>query len=189
LFKGWNKRNLLTYLASMGPNLDVLNYYGRPLLLRLAGISVGYAAAIMPRIQVTAGKLSIGNEVFINTDCRFACGGNIIIGDHCQISSRVSFETINHQLAPVNYGKRPSKTAPIVVENSVWIGSGAILLPGVTIGRGAVVAAGAVVTKDVPSSTLVAGVPAQIIRDLDTAVSHPLPSATQRAYQPVSSYN
>jgi len=189
LFKGWNKRNLLTYLASMGPDLDVLNYYGRPFLLRLAGIPIGYAAAILPRIQVTAGKLSIGNEVFINTDCRFACGGNITIGDHCQISARVSFETINHQLIPVKYGKRPSKTAPIIIENNVWIGSGVILLPGVTVGQGAVVAAGAVVKKDVPSYTLVAGVPAQIIRDLDTAVSQPSKHAPQLSYQPVSSYN
>jgi maltose O-acetyltransferase len=159
---------LFAYLASLGPGLPILNFYWRPWLLRWAGVDVGHAVAIMPRIQVTPGTLSIGKDVFINTDCRFACGGNIVIGDHCQISARVSFETIDHQLIPVPEGKRPSQSAPIVVENNVWIGSGAILLPGVTVGQGAVVAAGAVVTKDVRPFTVVGGVPARVIKDLHT---------------------
>lgn len=166
IFSGWHKRALLVHLASLGPSLPILNIYWRPWLLRWAGVDMGHAVAIMPRIQVTSGQLSIGKGVFINTDCRFACGGSIAIGDYCQISARVSFETIDHQLLPVQEGKRPSKPSPIRVENNVWIGSGAILLPGVTVGEGAVVAAGAVVTKDVRPYTVVGGVPARVIKDL-----------------------
>ncbi len=166
LLAGWHRRALLVHLASLGPSLPVLNFYWRPWLLRRAGVDLGHAAAIMPRIQVTPGQLTIGKGVFINTDCRFACGGSITIGDHCQISARVSFETIDHELTPILEGKRPSQPAPIVVGNNVWIGSGAILLPGVTVGEGAVVGAGAVVTKDVRPFTVVGGVPARVIKDL-----------------------
>jgi acetyltransferase-like isoleucine patch superfamily enzyme len=183
LFTGWHKRTILVYLASLGPDLPVLNFYWRPWLLRWAGAKVGHAVAVMPRIQVTSGQLSIGKGVFINTDCRFACGGGITIGDHCQISARVSFETISHQLLPVMDGKRPSHSAPIVVENNVWIGSGAILLPGITVGEGAVIAAGAVVTKDVRPFTVIGGVPARIIHDLNTSQVNGLPPFPSPRYQ------
>jgi acetyltransferase-like isoleucine patch superfamily enzyme len=166
LFFGWRLHSILTYLASSGPNLDIFNFYFRPWLLRWAGINVKHAVAIMPRIQITPGKLTIGKETFINFDCRLACGGGISIGDYCQISARVSFETIDHDLLPVSDGKRPSHHASITVGNSVWIGSGAILLPGVTVGDGAVIAAGAIVTRDVAPYTLVGGVPARTMRNL-----------------------
>ena len=189
LFTGWHKRHLLTYFASLGPNADVLNLYWRPGLLRLANVIVGHSAIILPGIQVSAGRLSIGENVFINSDCRFACGGGISIGDYCQISSRVSFETIDHELIAVPGGKRPSKASPITVENNVWIGSGAIVLPGVTIGEGAVIAAGAVVTKDVQPHTVVGGVPAKLIRELKTAVTNPKQPVPLAPYQPASIYN
>ena len=166
LIFGWQLHNLLSYFASFGPNLDIFNYFFRPGLLRLAGATIGRHVSIMPRVQVTPGELEIGDEVFINSDCRFACGGGIQIGDYCQIGNRVSLETIDHQLMPVVGGKRPSESAPIHVEDHVWIGSGAIVLPGVTIGEGAVVAAGAVVTKDVSAFTVVGGVPAKLLRRL-----------------------
>jgi acetyltransferase-like isoleucine patch superfamily enzyme len=184
LFTGWHKRTLLVYFASLGPGLPVLNLYFRPWLLRRAGVDVGHAVAVMPRIQVTSGQLSIGKGVFINTDCRFACGGGITIGDHCQISARVSFETISHQLLPILDGKRPSHPAPIVVENNVWIGSGAILLPGITVGEGAVVAAGAVVTEDVRPFTVVGGVPAKVIKDLNASQVPHQPAVPIAQYQP-----
>ncbi len=189
LFRDWNKRNLLTYFAGLGPDLELFNFYWRPWLLRWAGIPVGRMVAIMPKIQITLGKLTVGEEVLINSDCRFACGGGIHIGNYCQISARVSFETIGHQLVPVKNGKRPSNPAPITVKDNVWIGSGAILLPGVTIGEGAVVAAGAVVTKNVPSCTVVAGVPAQIIRDLAADYEPSRQMAECPSLQPELTYN
>ena len=167
-FRSWQKRSLLTYAASLGPNSDFTNYYWRPVLLRLAGVIVGKRTALLSGIQVSSGELSIGDEVFINTDCRLACGGRISIGDYCQIGARVTFETVSHQLAFVKNGKRPSDFSPIVVAENVWIGSGAILLPGITMGKGAVVAAGAVVTNDVEPYSVVGGVPAKKIRILES---------------------
>jgi maltose O-acetyltransferase len=162
--KSWNKRDLLAYLAAAGPNIDIANVYIRPRLLRLAGVQVGYACVIYPRIYITSGQLTIGDYVRVNADCRFACGGGITIGSYSQISARVSFETTSHQIEPVKNAFRPSTVAPIIIEDHVWIGSGAIVLGGVTIGKGAVVAAGAVVNRDVPPNSLVGGIPARILQ-------------------------
>ena len=166
MFRDWSRRNFLCYLASFGPNLDIFNYLIRPRLLRWSGLVVGPHTAVSANVQVSAGELSIGEHVFINIGCRFACGGGIDIGSYCQIGARVSFETAGHSLAPSTAGKRASNYAPIKIGNHVWIGSGAILLPGVTIGNGAIVAAGAVVTKDVPALTVVGGVPAITLKTL-----------------------
>ncbi|GJM42412.1 MAG: hypothetical protein DHS20C20_26940 [Ardenticatenaceae bacterium] len=138
------------------------------------------SVSILPGLEATQGHLTIGKDVFINSDCRLACGGGITIGDFCQIGARVSFETVEHALHPVEGGKRGSESAPIEVHDHVWIGAGVILLPGVTVGEGAVVAAGAVVTKDVPARTVVAGVPAGVIRHLDPAVIMERPSSPQK---------
>ena len=162
-----NRRDWLTYLASLGPNVEMLNVYLRPRLLRWSGVQVGYGCVIRPGIYVSSGKLTLGDFVILNIQCRFACGGGITIGSFCQIGGRVSFETIHHQVAPVRGGHRPGRGSPIRLEDHVWIGSGAIVLGGVTIGEGAVVAAGAVVTKDVPPFSVAAGVPARVIRTFD----------------------
>ena len=92
-------------------------------------------------------------------------GKNIRIGDGTLIGHRVTLATINHGLPPDR--RHVHHIAPIVIGRDVWIGSGAILLPGVHVGDGAVVAAGAVVRADVPARTIVAGVPARIINQVD----------------------
>ncbi|WP_420643425.1 acyltransferase [Candidatus Leptofilum sp.] len=186
LLFGWQFRSILTYLAGHGPNLDLFNFYYRPWLLRWAGAKIADSVAIMPGIEVTQGKLTVGKEVFINSDCRLACGGGIEIGTYCQISPRVSFETVGHALHPVEDGKRGSESAPIKVEDHAWIGTGVILLPGVTVGEGAVVAAGAVVTKDVPAQTVVAGVPARVIRHLSGHSSVKRPSPPKQHQSPMT---
>ena len=84
------------------------------------------------------------------------------IGDGCQIGHDVVFATLNHGLSPEK--RKTTYPAPIVLGNNVWIGSNATILQGVTIGDNAVVAAGAVVTKDVAANTVVGGVPAKIMR-------------------------
>lgn len=88
--------------------------------------------------------------------------GGITIGDGSLIGHNVVLATINHDLSP--FKNRENHYAPIVIEDNVWIGSNATILPGITIGRWAVVAAGAVVTKDVEAYTVVGGVPAKEIR-------------------------
>lgn len=84
------------------------------------------------------------------------------VGDGCQIGHNVVFATLNHYLEPER--RKITYPAPIVLEENVWVGAQATILQGVTIGRNAVVAAGAVVTHDVPAGAVVGGVPARVIR-------------------------
>lgn len=94
--------------------------------------------------------------------------GGIRIGDSVMIGPKVSLITTGH---PVEYADRRQyiTSEPIIIGNRVWIGAGATILPGVTIGDEAVIAAGAIVTKDVPDSCLVAGVAASVVRELNNA--------------------
>lgn len=87
------------------------------------------------------------------------------LGDGCQIGHNVVFATLNHELPPERRGV--TRPAPIRLGKKVWVGSNATILQGVTIGDNAVVAAGAVVTKDVPANTIVGGVPARVIKRID----------------------
>jgi len=113
-------------------------------------------------------NIHIGKNVFINQQCIFVGEEKITIGDNVSIGFRCMFITSNYEpyFNPKKQ-KRVKYFEPIVIEDDVWIGSGATILPGVTIGRGSVVAAGAVVTRDVPSLSLVGEVPARIIKNIE----------------------
>lgn len=106
--------------------------------------------------------IRLGKNVFINHACSFLDMGGITIEDHVLIGPKVNLVTENHPLDPAD--RRALVTKPILVKRNAWIGAGATILPGVTIGENAVVAAGAVVSKDVPDNVVVAGVPARIVR-------------------------
>ncbi len=106
--------------------------------------------------------IDAGKDVFINSGCHFQDQGGIIIEDGSFIGHNVVLATINHDLDPTN--NRKNHYAPITIESHVWIGSNATILPGVTIGEWAAVAAGAVVIKDVPPYTVVGGVPARVLK-------------------------
>jgi acetyltransferase-like isoleucine patch superfamily enzyme len=111
-------------------------------------------------------KLRVGANVFINHGCTLNDMGGIQIGRDCMLGPNVSLLTAGHPTAVAD--RRAGITvAPIVIGTNVWVGAGAIILGGVTVDDGAVVAAGAVVTRDVPPATLVAGVPARTVRALD----------------------
>lgn len=105
-------------------------------------------------------ELKIGSG-YMNYDCVITCSNSITIGEDVGISERVMIrDTNDHEILRDGY----KISAPVVIGNHVWIGIGAIILSGVSIGDGSVVAAGAVVNRDVPPNTLVGGVPAKIIR-------------------------
>lgn len=106
--------------------------------------------------------ITIGKNVFINHACSFLDMGGITIEDNVLLGPKVNLITENHPLDPID--RRALICKPIVIKQNAWIGAGATILPGVTIGENAVVAAGAVVSKDVPSNTVVGGVPAKIIK-------------------------
>ena len=107
--------------------------------------------------------LSIGPEAFLNVDVTIANGDMVSIGERTLVGPGVKFCTTYHHLDPDERARDPSaKAKPIVVGKNVWIGAGAILMPGVRIEDDAVIAAGSVVTRDVASRTVVAGCPAVV---------------------------
>ncbi|MDO5536764.1 MAG: DapH/DapD/GlmU-related protein [Desulfovibrionaceae bacterium] len=138
----------------------------RALMARITGRPVDKGFGLFPPFYTDFGRnIFLGRNVFINAGCCFQDQGGIYIGDNVLIGHRVVLATINHGLFPAR--RCENHPAPIHIENNVWIGAGAIVLPGVTIGENAIVAAGAVVAKDAAPGTLVAGVPARQIRKVD----------------------
>lgn len=138
------------------------------IMSRLTGKPVDESFRLFPPFYTDFGKnISIGTDVFINSGCHFQDQGGITIGDHSLIGHKVVLATINHDLNPNN--NRINHYAPIHIGQHVWIGSNATVLPGVTIGDWAVIAAGAVVAKDVPAYTVVGGVPAKVLKTVESA--------------------
>lgn len=137
----------------------------REIMSRLTGKTIDGTFRLYPPFYADFGKnIRFGKEVFINSGCHFQDQGGIEIGDGTMIGHNIVLATINHDLNPAN--NRKNHYAPVKIGNHVWIGSNATILPGVTIGDWAVVAAGAVVTKDVPELTVVGGVPAKVLKTL-----------------------
>lgn len=137
----------------------------RNLLSELFGYDVPASLRVFPPFYTDFGKnITVGNDVFINACCHFQDHGGVTLGDGCQIGHNVVFATLNHELRPE--ARQTTVPAPIVLGRNVWVGSNATILQGVTIGDNAVVAAGAVVTKDVAANTIVGGVPAKFIKNI-----------------------
>ena len=137
----------------------------REIMGRLTGKRIDETFRLFPPFYTDFGKnISIGKDVFVNSGCHFQDQGGITIGDGSLIGHNVVLATINHDLDPAK--NRKNHYAPIRIGEHVWIGSNATVLPGVTIGDWAVVAAGAVVTKDVPPYTVVGGIPARILKNI-----------------------
>lgn len=137
----------------------------RALFSRLIGKPVDESFAFFPPFYTDCGKnITIGKNVFLNMGCKFQDQGGIFIGDGSLIGHNVVLATLNHAMDPED--QATMIPAPIHIGKRVWIGANATVLPGVTIGDGAIVAAGAVVTKDVPENTVVGGVPARVMRKI-----------------------
>lgn len=116
------------------------------------------------------GKLTIGNRVVIGSGANIrAAGGMIVIGNNALLGQRVSLIAANHMLdnsAPYRDLPWETERTGVILEENVWIGAGVTILPGCTVGKNSVVAAGAVVTKNIPPDQLWAGVPARLLRCL-----------------------
>lgn len=143
----------------------------RGLVLRSAGWDVSHAAhfAGMPTVSGTnalTSRLRVGPNSWINVGCHFDLSDSVLIGSGVAMGHEVLILTSTHQIATVERRAGDLKPSSVVIEDGAWIGARAILLPGVTVGRGAIVAAGAVVAKDVAPNTVVAGVPAAVSRTL-----------------------
>ncbi|MCW5912164.1 MAG: sugar O-acetyltransferase [Cyclobacteriaceae bacterium] len=135
----------------------------RDLLSRITDSEIGESVAVFTPLYINYGKnTKIGKNVFINFDCVFLDLGGITIEDNVLIAPKVSLLSEGHPIEPENRHALVPK--PIHIKKNAWIGANATILPGVTIGENAVVASGAVVSKDVPDNTIVGGIPAKIIK-------------------------
>ena len=133
----------------------------------LTGRKVDPSFSCNPPFYTNFGKnISIGKNVFFNIGCSFQDRGGISIGDGALLGMNVTIATLNHGLSIET--RNTVYPSSVTIGENVWIGSNSTILPGVTIGNGSVVAAGAVVNKDVPADTVVAGVPAKIIKKINT---------------------
>jgi acetyltransferase-like isoleucine patch superfamily enzyme len=130
----------------------------------LTGTAVDPTFSLIPPVYSEYGlQIRVGRNVFVNQGCTLNDIGGIEIGDDVLIGPRVSLISSGHPLDP-NERRRRIVAAPTVIQRNVWLAAGATVLQGVTVGEDSVVAAGAVVTRDVPPGTLVAGVPARVVR-------------------------
>ena len=132
----------------------------------LIGKKVHDSFSLIPPFYTTGGEdIRVGRNVFINQNCTMYDLGGIDIGDDAMIGPNVSIITSSHPIEPSK--RRDFVIAKrIVIERNVWIAAGATIIGGVTVGENAVVAAGSVVTKDVPPNTLVGGNPARVLRSI-----------------------
>lgn len=137
----------------------------RELFSELTGKRIDESFMMFPPFYTDCGRnITVGRNVFINSCCNFQDQGGITIGDSSLIGHKVMLATLNHGFAPEDRGSL--HPLPIIIGKNVWVGASATILPGVTIGDHAIIAAGAVVTKDVPANTIAAGIPAKVIRTL-----------------------
>ena len=137
------------------------------ILRRLLG-QVGRDSIVEPPFYCPYGQnIHIGDHVYLNVLCTILDCNEVRIGHHVMIGPSVQIYTAAHALEAEARIQGWEVAEPVVIEDNVWVGGGAILLPGVTIGRNAVVGAGAVVTGSVPANAVVAGNPARVIREIE----------------------
>ena len=135
---------------------------------RVVGVQLGPGAVVQMDCycwfygpgHVRRGGSSIGAGTVINRRCTLDLRNPLVVGEHVSISAEVAILTTQHDYRVAGF---PLRDGPVTIHDYVWIGMRAMVLPGVTVGRGAVIAAGAVVTRDVPPLAVVAGVPAQVV--------------------------
>lgn len=134
----------------------------RDILNKIFETNLDESVIIMPSFHIDIGNVEFGKNVFINKNCTIMDIGGVVIEDNVQIAHNVSIITPNHDFNNRNI-LIPKR---ITIKKNVWIGTAAIILPGVSIGENSIVAAGAVVNKDVPSGTIVGGNPAKVIKEI-----------------------
>jgi acetyltransferase-like isoleucine patch superfamily enzyme len=138
----------------------------REKLSELLGTELAESTTVFAPFYTNFGRFTkIGEHVFINHACSFLDMGGITIEDHVLLGPKVNLITENHPTNPSD--RRALLCQPILIKRNAWIGAAATILPGVTVGENAIVAAGAVVSKDVPANTIVGGVPAKFIKTIE----------------------
>jgi maltose O-acetyltransferase len=162
--------SLALWLAGMLPP-----YTGdslRLMILRAGGVRIGDGTGIGGRLWIAGGsrsadRIQIGMDCFLNDGCRFDVSASVTIGDRVYFGHDAAVLTASHEVGDGYRRAGRTIAEPVTIEPAAWIGARATILGGVTIGEGALVAAGAVVIHSVPPNTLVGGVPATVIRKFD----------------------
>ena len=134
--------------------------------LRAYGLDV-QPCSISPGVWFGSSRVAIGRHSFINIGCVFNTSAPVSIGARCDIAMQVLFATSSHEIGGHTRRAGEPTAAPITVHDGCWIGARSVILPGVTIGEGAVIAAGSVVTRDCDADSLYGGVPARKLKQLD----------------------
>jgi acetyltransferase-like isoleucine patch superfamily enzyme len=138
----------------------------RQLLGELIGSEIDAGTTLFAPFYTNFGRhITIGKNVFINHACTFLDLGGITIEDDVQIGPKVNIITENHPVDPAQ--RKMLLLNAVLIKRNAWIGAAATILPGVTVGENAIVAAGAVVHKDVPANTIVGGVPAKVLKTIE----------------------
>lgn len=151
----------LSVQLNNAPTIDLV----RDCLSEIIGSRIDAGTTVFGPFHTNFGRfIRLGKNVFINHACSFLDMGGITIADDVLIGPKVNLITENHPTDPGD--RRALITKPIVICRNAWIGAAVTILPGVTIGENAVVAAGAVVTTDVPADTIFGGVPAKLIKHI-----------------------
>ncbi|GLU45376.1 DapH/DapD/GlmU-related protein [Allomuricauda sp. NBRC 101325] len=152
--------DIMVDLNSSRTNKDI-----RTQLSNLVGYQVDESTTLYTPLSSNYGKnIKLGKNIFINQNCQILDLGGVTIDDHVMIGPRVNLLSESHPIEPES--RKVLIAKPIHIKKNAWIGAGATILPGVTIGAHAVVAAGAVVSKDVPARTVVAGIPAKEVKSI-----------------------
>lgn len=159
-------RILLKKLNDSAPDETQLRLQVMGQLLQAIGTNFG----IEPPFYCDYGyNIQVGDQVFFNFNCTLLDVCPITIGNRCLFGPNVQIYAATHPIESSTRGSLLEFGRPIHIEDDVWVGGGAIICPGVRIGARSIIAAGAVVTKDVPANVLVGGNPARIIKNLDQA--------------------
>jgi maltose O-acetyltransferase len=154
----------------------------RASVLRLAGFGIGRGVVMWGNPKVSGrgnlyGRLSIGAHTWMNFGCVLELGASIEIGERVTFGHQVMILTTTHAIGAADRRAGTVCSRPVKIGDGAWLGARCLIMPGVTVGAGSVVAAGAVVNRDVPPHTVVGGVPARLIRALDPTEEVPVPTA------------
>ena len=151
--------------------ISVLDSEAREAAIRELFGSVGANPAVLPVFNCDNGKnIHVGENFLANYNVTILDIAPVHIGDYVMIGPNALITTVNHPLSPMGRRKHLGIAKPVKIGSDVWIGGNVTILPGVAVGNNVVIAAGAVVTKDVPDNCVIGGVPAKIIKEIENDV-------------------